>query len=64
MDNLFAMVTGAMAGLIAVLAIPSILDVLIFTKGSSIPRTAYKRYVETIFHAMSWYDHDLKPGSK
>lgn len=57
------MFSGMLAGLIAVLAIPSILKILIHTKQSSIPLTAYKRYVETIFHTVSWYEHDLKPGT-
>lgn len=64
MNNLFAMFAGKLSGLLAVLAIPSILKILICTKASSTPYTAYKRYLETVFHTMSWYEHDLKPGSR
>lgn len=58
------MAAGNAIGTMAVLAIPSILDVLIYTKGSSVPKTAYKRYVETVLHLISWYMHDLTPGSR
>uniref|UniRef100_A0A1Q3FB47 Putative conserved plasma membrane protein n=1 Tax=Culex tarsalis TaxID=7177 RepID=A0A1Q3FB47_CULTA len=63
-NNRPGIVTGALCGLISVLAIPSILDVLIFTRRSSSPMTAYRRYVLTILHTTNWYDEELKPGSK
>lgn len=62
--NIFAMFAGMLVGLLAVLAVPTILRVLVFTKGSSTPMTAYRRYLQTIFHTMSWYDEDLKPGTR
>lgn len=62
--NQFAAFGGKLFGLIAVLAIPSILKILIFTNASSTAFTAYKRYVETIFHTVSWYKNELKPGSR
>lgn len=62
--NIFGMFSGMLIGLLAVLAVPSILRVLSFTKGSSTPMTAYRRYLQTIFHVMSWYDEDLKPGTR
>lgn len=63
-DNLAAIVTAGFCGLISVLAIPSILDVLIFTNRSSTPVTAYKRYVLTVLHSFNWYNEELRPGSK
>lgn len=63
MENIFAMFAGKMSGLLAVLSIPSILNVLMFTKGSGISLTAYRRYMQTIFHTMTWYEHELTPGS-
>lgn len=51
-------------GLIAILAIPSILNVIIHTNKSSSVLTAYKRYMQTIYHVLLWYRNDLKPGSK
>lgn len=54
---------GMFTGLLAILAIPSILKVLIFTKKSSTTVDAYKRYIQTIFHTLSWFRCDLKPGT-
>ncbi|XP_017856515.1 PREDICTED: uncharacterized protein LOC108609272 [Drosophila arizonae] len=51
----FVMTSGMLAGLIAVLAIPSILRVLICTGQSSNALTAYRRYLRTIFHVHAWY---------
>ncbi|XP_055319056.1 uncharacterized protein LOC129576927 isoform X2 [Sitodiplosis mosellana] len=62
--NMFAMMAGKLCGLLAVLAVPSILKILICTKASSCPFTAYKRYLETIFHTLCWYEDELKPGSR
>lgn len=50
-------------GLISILAIPSILAVLVHTKKSSSVVTAYRRYIQTIFHTLSWFRSDLKPDS-
>lgn len=62
--NLFAIFVGKLCGLLAVLAVPSILKILMHTKASSTPYTAYKRYLQTIFHTITWYECDLKPGSR
>lgn len=62
--NMFAMMAGKLCGLLAVLAVPSILKILMCTNASSTPFTAYKRYLETIFHTLAWYDSELKPGSR
>lgn len=58
------MFSGMMIGLISILAVPSVLRVLMFTKGSGSPMTAYRRYIRTIFHTMSWYEEELTPGSR
>lgn len=63
-ENLSAMFVGKLCGLLAVLAVPSILKILIYSKQSSEPVTAYRRYMQTVFHVISWYKNDLKPGSK
>ncbi|KAG5862169.1 hypothetical protein JTB14_000530 [Gonioctena quinquepunctata] len=60
----FSMIAAKFFGLISVLAIPTILKILIFTKMSSSVLTAYKRYVATVYHMAVWYDNDFKPGSK
>lgn len=51
-------------GLLAILAIPTILNILIFTNKSSTTYTAYKRYIQTVFHMLTWFRHPLKPGTK
>lgn len=51
-------------GLLAILAIPSILSVLIHTKKSGSDMTAYKRYIQTIYHTLVWFRNDLKPETK
>lgn len=58
------MFSGKLIGLLAVLAIPSILKVLDGTKESGTSMKAYRRYLATIFHTVSWYKEELKPGSK
>lgn len=63
-NNFFAVFYGMYLGLLAILAIPSILNVLVFTEKSSSDQTAYKRYMQTIYHTLSWFRHDLKPGTK
>ena len=58
------MFTASMvAGLVAVLAIPSILNILVGTRRSNSEYTAYKRYYSTYLHVTSWFEHELKPGS-
>lgn len=58
------MSVGKLIGLLAVLAVPSILKILIYTRRSSTAVTAYKRYIQTLLHTNCWYEHELKPGSK
>lgn len=54
-NNVFAMMIGKLAGLISLLTVPSILDVIKFTKQSSTPCMVYRRYVSTILHTFTWY---------
>lgn len=51
-------------GLLAILSIPTILNVLVHTNQSSTDYSAYKRYMQTIYHTLLWFRHDLKPGTK
>jgi hypothetical protein len=51
-------------GLLAILSIPTILNVLVHTNQSSSDYTAYKRYMQTIYHTLLWFRNDLKPGTK
>jgi hypothetical protein len=51
-------------GLVAILAIPSILDILIHTDKSSTVTTAYRRYMQTIYHTLTWFREEVTPGSK
>ena len=48
------MFVGMLCGLIAVLAVPSILNVLICTRKSSTIADAYRRYIRTIFIIVTW----------
>uniref|UniRef100_W8B661 Uncharacterized protein n=2 Tax=Ceratitis capitata TaxID=7213 RepID=W8B661_CERCA len=60
----FIIVAGMFYGLVAVLAIPSILRVLICTRQSSTCLTAFRRYVRTTLHTNAWYDYPPTPNSK
>lgn len=53
--NIFTMFSGKMAGLLTLLAIPSIVEVLVLTKQSGEPHKAFRRYVDTIRHMLFWY---------
>ncbi|RZC37220.1 uncharacterized protein BDFB_006822, partial [Asbolus verrucosus] len=63
-DNIFALFLGKLLGLLSVLAIPSIIRILMYTKMSGSAMTAYKRYMSTVFHMCIWYQSDFTPGSK
>ncbi|XP_071453851.1 uncharacterized protein [Hetaerina americana] len=63
--NFFTMFAAKLSGLLTLLAIPSILRVLCLTKQSGSPSTAFKRYLSTLDHMLSWYEGDLlEPTSK
>ncbi|XP_046428108.1 uncharacterized protein LOC124183527 isoform X1 [Neodiprion fabricii] len=57
-NNVFTMMVAKLAGLLSLLAVPSILDILIFTKQSGTPCTAFRRYVSTILHTFIWYERE------
>ncbi|XP_026488575.2 uncharacterized protein LOC113395223 [Vanessa tameamea] len=63
-DFCFMFTATMLLGLVAVLAIPSILNVLIGTRRSNSVYTSYKRYLSTFMHTMSWFKNELKPGSE
>ncbi|XP_053693478.1 uncharacterized protein LOC128741576 isoform X2 [Sabethes cyaneus] len=63
LDNFAAGFLASLCGLLVVFAIPSILEILIFTQRSSTPATAYRRYILTILHTLKWYTAELKPGT-
>lgn len=53
----FVLQSGMLAGLVAVLAIPTILNVLICTRQSGTAAQAYRRYVRTMLHVYAWYSY-------
>ncbi|XP_045539137.1 uncharacterized protein LOC106709945 [Papilio machaon] len=56
--------SGSMtSGLISVFSVPTILAVLVGSRRSSSKYTAFKRYLSTFLHVMSWFRYDLKPGT-
>lgn len=59
----YSLSSSMLLGLMAVLSVPSILRVLVSSHRSSSVYTAYKRYVSTLLHTVSWFEHELKPGS-
>lgn len=63
-NNFFAIFFGMYMGLTAILAIPSLLKVLVHTQKTNSDMKAYRRYMQTIYHTLSWFRNDLKPGTK
>ncbi|XP_033227618.1 uncharacterized protein LOC117179701 [Belonocnema kinseyi] len=57
-NNLFTMMIAKLSGLLTLLAIPSILEILVFTKQSGTPCTAFRRYLSTILHTFVWYESE------
>lgn len=57
-NNVFVMMIAKLSGLLALLAVPSILEILKFTKQSGTPCTAFRRYVSTILHTFVWYEKE------
>ncbi|XP_076762238.1 uncharacterized protein LOC143430122 isoform X2 [Xylocopa sonorina] len=55
-NNTFTMMIAKLCGLLSLLAVPSIKDVLMFTRQSGTPCAAFRRYVSTIFHTWVWYE--------
>lgn len=48
-----------MMALFVLFALPDGLETLIFSKNSSTPFTAFRRYLSTVLRISSWYDHDI-----
>lgn len=57
--NYFALFVSKLCGLLSILAVPEISKVLVMTRQSSEPKTAYKRYLSTIAHMLLWYNGDI-----
>ncbi|XP_022112480.2 uncharacterized protein LOC110991432 isoform X1 [Pieris rapae] len=62
-DHCFQFSSSMMVGLVAVFAVPSILKILISTRRSNSVYTSYRRYLSTVLHTVSWFEHEFKPGS-
>lgn len=62
--NLNSMTYAFIALFVAILSIPTILKILIFTKQSATPESAYKRYKASALHSQNWYQFPIKPGTK
>ncbi|RZF46592.1 hypothetical protein LSTR_LSTR002924 [Laodelphax striatellus] len=58
-NNYFALFVAKLSGLLAILAVESILKVLILTGKSSEPLTAFRRYMDTIVNMVDWYEGDI-----
>ncbi|XP_011632182.1 uncharacterized protein LOC105423913 [Pogonomyrmex barbatus] len=58
MQNFLSMVVANTVGLIVVLSVPEILKVLQYTKRSSTPHAAFKRYIETLLHMYNLATND------
>ena len=63
--NTYTFLEAKLFGLLCLLAVPSILRVLCFSKQSSDDCSAFNRYFSTLSHMFEWYKGDLlEPGSK
>lgn len=51
-------------GLLAIAPVESLTQVLIFTKQSSTPALAYRRFQANAKHSTIWYKHPIKPGTR
>lgn len=57
-QNILAMAISSIMGLFAILSIPDVLKVLIYTKKSSVPYIAFNRYIQTLLHIHNLYTCD------
>jgi len=64
LKNVNAIAYGLYLGLISAAASPSLLEVLMFTKQSSTPQLAYRRYMQNVLHGTAWNKFNLEPGTK
>ncbi|XP_058804603.1 uncharacterized protein LOC131671853 [Phymastichus coffea] len=58
--NVLSIHIAYLIGLIAVFLIPTIAKILTFTKQTSTPCLAYKRYLQTMIHVIKLHEHDIK----
>ncbi|XP_071554087.1 uncharacterized protein [Temnothorax nylanderi] len=56
--NMMSMVLASFAGLLAIIAVPETLRVLIYTNKSSIPCVTFSRYTQTLLHIYKLYTSD------
>lgn len=61
--NINAMVNAMYYGFVALAAVESVGKALIFTKQSSTPALAYRRFKSNVLHAKLWFLHPIKPES-
>ncbi|XP_026674625.1 uncharacterized protein LOC108631410 isoform X3 [Ceratina calcarata] len=65
MNNLLALGTANLAGLIAILSVPSLLEILVYTKNNSTLCLSYRRFIQTLLLTYSLFNSDmLDPNSK
>ncbi|KAK6635840.1 hypothetical protein RUM44_001094 [Polyplax serrata] len=57
--NYYALFVSKLCGLFVILAIPRVLKILTMTRKSSTPSTAFKRYMSTLGHMLTWYNEDI-----
>ncbi|XP_034950839.1 uncharacterized protein [Chelonus insularis] len=63
--NMFSITAAQFMGLLSVFTLPATLDVLLFTKQSSSPCAAFKRYLQTMIHVHTLHLENIKnPDSK
>lgn len=60
----FSVLLASLLGLIVVLAIETILNILVCTRQSATPKTAYRRYLRTVFHVFNFYEFLPENDSK
>ncbi|XP_068623747.1 uncharacterized protein [Battus philenor] len=61
--NSYGLTLAMLLGLVNVLAVPSILRILVGARRSNDVYPAFKRYLSTFLHSITWFEHDLEPGS-
>lgn len=62
--NIFTMMIAKLSGLLLLLTVPSILDILKFTRQSGNPCAAFRRYAATILHTCIWYKNSPDEDSE
>ncbi|CAH2051904.1 unnamed protein product, partial [Iphiclides podalirius] len=62
--NCYGLTLAMLLGLVNVLAVPSILRILVGARRSNDVYPAFKRYLSTFLHAVSWFESDMHRGSQ